>query len=230
MQGARRRTGRQARLPRRHGRLRRQPQRVLRDHPQAAPPTPSSATTTPRSPAAWTTRTTTTPRATRSTCTRGCSRPRTCSGCKELPYEVREGDVHFCHGSPVNLEEFEYIFAPEQAAQCLDIWDDLAPLTLIGHSHLCKSFALTPDDVYEVVVRSLRAAPGLEVHRQRRLGRPAARLRPARQLHALRHRQEAVRVQARRVRHRGVGGEDLRRRPRAELRPPPLHRRLRRLT
>src|SRR5690348_3675554 len=34
---------------------------------------------------------------------------------QSLPYEVREGHVSFCHGSPVNIEEFEYIFAPEQA-------------------------------------------------------------------------------------------------------------------
>ena len=44
-----------------------------------------------------------------------------------LPYEVREGGadskngapkdhvISFCHGSPISLEEFEYIFAPEQA-------------------------------------------------------------------------------------------------------------------
>ena len=36
-------------------------------------------------------------------------------------YEVREGDVHYCHGSPLNIEEFDYIFARDQAAQCLDI-------------------------------------------------------------------------------------------------------------
>src|SRR5688572_16016520 len=28
---------------------------------------------------------------------------------KELPYEVRENGISFCHGSPINLEEFEYI-------------------------------------------------------------------------------------------------------------------------
>ena len=33
----------------------------------------------------------------------------------------------------------------------MEIWDQLAQLTLIGHSHLCKSFALSPDGVYEVV-------------------------------------------------------------------------------
>ena len=71
---------------------------------------------------------------------------------------MREGDIHFCHGSPLNIEEFDYIFARDQAAQCLEIWDDLAPLTLIGHSHLCKSFALSPDGVHEVVSRSSSCA------------------------------------------------------------------------
>ena len=51
------------------------------------------------------------------------------------------------HGSPVRLEEFEYIFAPEQARECLPIWDELGQVTLIGHSHLCKVFALTPSEV-----------------------------------------------------------------------------------
>ena len=145
---------------------------------------------------------------------------------KNLPYEVRKGDVHFCHGSPLNIEEFDYIFARDQAAQCLEIWDDLSPLTLIGHSHLCKSFALSPDGVHEVVADKFELRPGLEVHRQRRLGRPAARLRPARQLRHLRHRQAPVRVPARRVRREDLGGEDLRVGPRAELRPSSLHRRL----
>ena len=45
---------------------------------------------------------------------------------------------------------FEYIFAPEQAEECLPIYDELAQLTLIGHSHLCKVFALTPDAVEEL--------------------------------------------------------------------------------
>src|SRR5258707_4751056 len=42
---------------------------------------------------------------------------------KSLPYEVREGEVHFCHGSSLNIEEFDYIFAREQAAQCMEVWD-----------------------------------------------------------------------------------------------------------
>ena len=78
---------------------------------------------------------------------------------KTLPYEVREGDLTFCHGSPINLEEFEYIFSVEQATRCLDIWDDLGMVTFIGHSHLCKSFALTRDEVFEVVATKFTIRP-----------------------------------------------------------------------
>jgi putative phosphoesterase len=79
---------------------------------------------------------------------------------QSLPYEVREGHISFCHGSPVNLEEFEYIFAPEQAARCLPEWERLADVTFIGHSHLCKSFALDRDDVHEVVAQKFELRPG----------------------------------------------------------------------
>jgi diadenosine tetraphosphatase ApaH/serine/threonine PP2A family protein phosphatase len=78
---------------------------------------------------------------------------------RELPYEVREGDLCFCHGSPLNLEEFEYIFSTEQAARCLEIWDQLATVTFIGHSHLCKSFALTKGEVFEVVATQFEIRP-----------------------------------------------------------------------
>lgn len=71
---------------------------------------------------------------------------------KELPYQLRLEDhgVLLCHGSPVRLEEFEYIFAPEQARECLPIYNELGTLTVIGHSHLCKVFALTPTSVEEL--------------------------------------------------------------------------------
>ena len=78
---------------------------------------------------------------------------------KELPYEVRKEGVTFCHGSPLNIEEFDYIFSTDQAATCLDIWDDLGTITFIGHSHLCKSFALSRDDVFEVVASNFTVRP-----------------------------------------------------------------------
>lgn len=81
-----------------------------------------------------------------------------------LPYEMREGEVHFCHGSPLHIEEFDYIFARDQAARCMEIWDQLATLTVIGHSHLCKSFALNAEHdrttAHEVVAQSFELRPG----------------------------------------------------------------------
>ena len=68
--------------------------------------------------------------------------------------------ISYCHGSPINIEEFEYIFAPEQAARCLPEIDRMADVTFIGHSHLCKSFALRDDDVHEVVAQKFELRPG----------------------------------------------------------------------
>ncbi len=70
----------------------------------------------------------------------------------DLPYQMRLDAINvlLCHGSPMRLEEFEYIFAPEQARECLPIFEDLGQITLIGHSHLCKVFALTTDSVEEL--------------------------------------------------------------------------------
>ena len=76
---------------------------------------------------------------------------------KELPYKrmLEEHDMQLCHGSPLRLEEFEYIFAPEQARECLLIWDELPQLTLIGHSHLCKVFELSENSVEELPAECL---------------------------------------------------------------------------
>ncbi len=83
---------------------------------------------------------------------------------KELPYRHRLEDigVDLCHGSPVRLEEFEYIFAPDQAAECLPIWNDLGHITLIGHSHLCKVFALRPGEVEELPPEDFTLQEGLK--------------------------------------------------------------------
>ncbi|MBT8494934.1 MAG: metallophosphatase family protein [Deltaproteobacteria bacterium] len=78
---------------------------------------------------------------------------------KDLPYEVKENELAFCHGSPLNLEDFEYIFSKEQAARCLEIFPELATATFIGHSHLCKSFALTATEVHEVVADKFELRP-----------------------------------------------------------------------
>jgi diadenosine tetraphosphatase ApaH/serine/threonine PP2A family protein phosphatase len=81
---------------------------------------------------------------------------------RSLPYKhlIDGTTVCLCHGSPLRLEEFEYIFAPEQARECLSIWDELSELTLIGHSHLCKVFALRPGEVEELPPKSFTLRKG----------------------------------------------------------------------
>jgi diadenosine tetraphosphatase ApaH/serine/threonine PP2A family protein phosphatase len=83
---------------------------------------------------------------------------------QQLPYrhDLPEADVTLCHGSPVRLEEFEYIFAPEQARECLAILDDLKQITLIGHSHLCKVFALRPGEVEELPAKTFTLRDGYQ--------------------------------------------------------------------
>jgi predicted phosphodiesterase len=78
--------------------------------------------------------------------------PENAAWLRGLPYQEKltELDVDLCHGSPVRLEEFDYIFAPEQARECLPMWNELGHITLIGHSHLCKVFALTQTTVEEL--------------------------------------------------------------------------------
>jgi predicted phosphodiesterase len=78
-----------------------------------------------------------------------------------LPYmeKLPEIGVDLCHGSPARIQEFDYIFAPEQARELLPIWDELGDLTLIGHSHLCKVFALTPTTVEELPVTDFVLEP-----------------------------------------------------------------------
>jgi predicted phosphodiesterase len=81
---------------------------------------------------------------------------------RSLPYKhvLPEAGLALCHGSPLRLEEFEYIFAPEQARECLQIWDELEHLTLIGHSHLCKVFALRPGEVKELPAQTFELEDG----------------------------------------------------------------------
>lgn len=71
---------------------------------------------------------------------------------QSLPYreDVLEHDVTFCHGSPVNIEEFDYVFAVEQARGLIRHWDQLAQVTFIGHSHLTKSFELSRSGAVEL--------------------------------------------------------------------------------
>lgn len=71
---------------------------------------------------------------------------------RELPYSriYKEIGVKLCHGSPLNEKEFEYVFTQEHASTLLPVFDALEKITFIGHSHLCRVFALTPGTVEEI--------------------------------------------------------------------------------
>ncbi len=61
---------------------------------------------------------------------------------RSLPYKVRHGPADFCHGAPLVPEVFDYLFSPEQLLDLLDHYDEFAPVTFIGHSHLTISFKM----------------------------------------------------------------------------------------
>jgi diadenosine tetraphosphatase ApaH/serine/threonine PP2A family protein phosphatase len=79
-----------------------------------------------------------------------------------LPYLHHLDDMCFSHGNPLCPEEFEYIFTIDQASELLPKLDNIAQVNFIGHSHLTKSFALSPGEVNEVVARRF----GLRRHRK----------------------------------------------------------------
>jgi diadenosine tetraphosphatase ApaH/serine/threonine PP2A family protein phosphatase len=71
---------------------------------------------------------------------------------RSLPYTHRIEGAQFTHGNPVNPEAYEYVFAIEQARELLPHVEALAEVNFVGHSHLCKTFAIHPaGDVTEVV-------------------------------------------------------------------------------
>jgi predicted phosphodiesterase len=60
-----------------------------------------------------------------------------------LDYKSNHNDICFCHGSPINSEEFEYVFNLDQAALLTESYDDLARVTFVGHSHRTTAFVVT---------------------------------------------------------------------------------------
>ena len=72
---------------------------------------------------------------------------------RSLPYTYRIGEVGFCHGSPIEPRAYEYIFALEQARELTPFVAELPEVTFIGHSHLCKAFAIGNGEVNDVVAQ-----------------------------------------------------------------------------
>jgi diadenosine tetraphosphatase ApaH/serine/threonine PP2A family protein phosphatase len=66
-----------------------------------------------------------------------------------LPYSAALEGISLTHGSPLNPELFEYIFAIEHMLALEDGIDGLADVSFLGHSHLYRVFAFTGDEIFE---------------------------------------------------------------------------------
>ncbi|MBT9557416.1 MAG: metallophosphoesterase family protein [Myxococcales bacterium] len=60
-----------------------------------------------------------------------------------LPFVIRENDTSFCHGAPVDVETFEYVFSLDKAAMLSDHVEELSHVTFVGHSHLTTAYLVT---------------------------------------------------------------------------------------
>lgn len=77
-----------------------------------------------------------------------------------LPYTYKH-PLHFTlsHGSPIEPQEFNYVFFIEQAQQLCAHYDRLDHITFIGHSHLTKSFEIMPDGAVDISGSFLKFEP-----------------------------------------------------------------------
>lgn len=78
----------------------------------------------------------------------------------QRPIRVAENDATYCHGAPPSPEEFRYVLSLRQARALLSCFDELPPVTFMGHSHLERSFRLWPGGVTELIAGRIRVDSG----------------------------------------------------------------------
>jgi len=76
-----------------------------------------------------------------------------------LPYNYLYENIEFCHGSPVALKDFEYVFVLDQMRDIVASYESRAHVTFIGHSHLCKSFSYDRDAAEEILTTRFTVEP-----------------------------------------------------------------------
>ncbi len=75
---------------------------------------------------------------------------------RSLPYTYRFGDLGFSHGSPIEPRAYEYVFALQQAQELRDYVGSLPFVTFIGHSHLCRVYAIDEERVQDALSSRVR--------------------------------------------------------------------------
>jgi predicted phosphodiesterase len=78
---------------------------------------------------------------------------------RELKYRHDHEGIAFCHGSPLALEDFEYIFVLDQVRALSAAHEEMADITFIGHSHLCKCFSFDANGAEEILNTRFECAP-----------------------------------------------------------------------
>jgi diadenosine tetraphosphatase ApaH/serine/threonine PP2A family protein phosphatase len=77
---------------------------------------------------------------------------------KELAYREDEDEITFCHGSPLDVEEFDYVFTLRAGAELNETYSKLSKLSFVGHSHLTVSYLVTARMALQL------CAPRFQIH------------------------------------------------------------------
>ena len=91
--------------------------------------------------------------------TAACSQPENLPGSRACRTPSAIGDVGFSHGSPLQPGGLRVHLRERAGGRALPVVDDLPGVTFIGHSHLCKVFALAGSEVVEVVGQKFGSGP-----------------------------------------------------------------------
>jgi len=77
---------------------------------------------------------------------------------KTLEYRADENGVTFCHGSPLDVEEFDYVFTLRAGAELNETYSKLSKLSFVGHSHVTVSYLVTARMALQL------SAPRFQIH------------------------------------------------------------------
>ncbi|MFT7624864.1 MAG: diadenosine tetraphosphatase ApaH/serine/threonine PP2A family protein phosphatase [Myxococcota bacterium] len=81
---------------------------------------------------------------------------------KDLPYNVDDGAITWCHGSPIDVEKFEYVFSLDKAAALTGHFEKLNHVTFVGHSHLTTAYLVTERMSLQVAAPRFRLREGVK--------------------------------------------------------------------
>ena len=77
---------------------------------------------------------------------------------KTLQYREDEDETTFCHGSPLDAEQFDYVFTLRAGAELNETYDALSKVSFVGHSHLTVAYLVTSRMVLQL------SAPHFQLH------------------------------------------------------------------